>query len=71
MNANYTEICRVGYLEADFQIVPHVKFFLKFSQYCCDLSIIKIQQRKVKSTFVISFANPDMVFDFLYVNGIF
>ena len=36
MNANYAEICRVGSLEADFQQVPLVHFFLKFSQCCCE-----------------------------------
>ena len=40
MNANFAEICRVGNLEADFQQVPLVQFFLKFSQYCCETSII-------------------------------
>ena len=33
MNANYTELCRVGNLAADFQQVTH-PIFLKFSQYC-------------------------------------
>ena len=35
MNANYTEICRVGNLEADFQQVPFVQFcsiFLKLDK---------------------------------------
>ena len=40
MNENYAEICRVGNLEADFQQVLLVQFFLKFSQYCCETSII-------------------------------
>ena len=43
MNSNYAEICRVGNLEADFQQVLLVHFFLKFSQYCCQTSIIQIQ----------------------------
>ena len=47
MNANYAEICRVGNLEADFQQVPPVHFFLKFSQCYCETAIIKIQQREV------------------------
>ena len=47
-NANYAEICRVGNLEADFQQVPLVQFFPKFSQYCCKTSIIEIQQEKWK-----------------------
>ena len=51
MNANYGEICRVGNLEADFQLVPLVHFFLKFSQYFCETSIIKIQRRKIKNIF--------------------
>ena len=49
MNANYTEIGRVGNLEADFQ---QVSIFLKFSQYCSQTSIIQIQQRKVKTIFL-------------------
>ena len=36
LNANYAEIGRVGNLEADFQQVTLVHFFLKFSQYCCE-----------------------------------
>ena len=44
MNANYAEICRVGNLEADFQQPLLIHFFLKFSQCCCETSIIKIQQ---------------------------
>ena len=51
MNANYAEICREGNLEADFQQVLHVHFFLKFPQYCCETSMIQIQQRKVKNIF--------------------
>ena len=52
MNVNYAEICRVGKLEAVFQQVPLVHFFLKFSQYCCETSIIQIQQRKLKKYFL-------------------
>ena len=53
MNANYAEICRLGNLEADFQQVPIVHFFLKFSQCCCETSIIiNIQQRKIKNIFL-------------------
>ena len=52
MNANYAEICRVGNLEADFQQgILLFNFFLKFSQYFCETSIIQIQQRKVKNIF--------------------
>ena len=51
MNENYAEICRVGNLEADFQQVLLVQFFLKFSQYCCETSIIQIQQRNVKNIY--------------------
>ena len=51
MNASYAEICRVGNLEADFQQVPRVHFFLKFSQYWCETLIIQIQQRKVINIF--------------------
>ena len=52
MNANYAEIYRVGNLEVDVQQIPldHI-FFLVFSQYCCEISIIQIQQRKVKNIF--------------------
>ena len=52
MNANYAEICRVGNLEVDFQQVLLVHFFLKFSQCCCETSIIKIQKRKIKKYFL-------------------
>ena len=49
MNANYAEMCRVGNLEADFQQgFLLFNFFLKFSQYFSETSIIQIQQRKVK-----------------------
>ena len=48
MKANNAEIYGVGNLEADFQQVPLTQFFLKFSKYCCEALIIKIQQRKVK-----------------------
>ena len=53
MNANYAEIRRLGNLEADFQKVQLVHFFfLKFSQYCCETTIIQIQQRNVKIVFL-------------------
>ena len=52
MNTNSAEICRVGYLEADFQQVLLVHFFLKFSPYCYETSINQIQQRKVKQYFL-------------------
>ena len=50
MNANYTEVCMLGNLEADFQqvLLVHFFFFLKFSQYYCETSIIQIQQSQVK-----------------------
>ena len=48
MNANYAEIYRDGNLEAVFQQVLSLHFFLKFSQYCYEISIIQIQQRKKK-----------------------
>ena len=48
---NRAEICRVGKLEPDFQLVSR-SIFLKFSQYCCETSIIQIQQRKVKNIFL-------------------
>ena len=52
MNANYAEICRVGNLKADIQQAPLVHFFLKISQYCCERSIILIQQRKIRNIFL-------------------
>ena len=52
MHTNYAEICRVGNLVADFQQVLLVLFFFKFSQYCCETSIIQMQQRKVKNIFL-------------------
>ena len=48
MNAKYAEIYRGDILDADFQQVPLVEFFPKFSQYCCETAIIQIKQRKVK-----------------------
>ena len=54
MNANYAEICKAGNLEADFQQVLLVQFFLEFSQHRYETSIhvIQIQQRKVKNIFL-------------------
>ena len=52
MDVNYAETCWVGNLEADFQQVSLVHFFLKFSQYCCETSMIQIQQRKIKNIFL-------------------
>ena len=46
------EICRVGKLETDYQQVPLIDLFLKFSQYCYETSILQIQQRKVKPKFL-------------------
>ena len=51
MNPNYAEICRVGNLEAEFQCSAW-SVFLNFSQNCCELSVIQIQQRKVKKYFL-------------------
>ena len=51
MNKNYAEICRVGNLEAEFLTSSACSIFLKFSQYCCETSIIQIQQRKVKNIY--------------------
>ena len=45
MNASYAEICTVSNLEADFQKVPLI-FFLKFSQYCSEMSIVQISKQK-------------------------
>ena len=45
MNTNHAEICRVDNLEADFQEILLVQFFLKFSQYSCETSILQIQQK--------------------------
>ena len=47
MNADYIEICRVGNLDADFQQVCLFRIS-EISQYCCEISVIQIQQRKVK-----------------------
>ena len=44
MDVNYAENCWVGNLKASFACL----IFLKFSQYCCETSIIQIQQRKNK-----------------------
>ena len=54
MNANYAEICKAGNLEADFQQVLLVQFFLEFLQHRYETSIhvIQIQQRKVKKYFL-------------------
>ena len=51
MNANYAEICRVGNLKAEFQQIRLFNF-PEISQYCCETSIIQIQQRKVKIIFL-------------------
>ena len=59
MNVNHAEICGVGNLEADFQQVPLADFFPpNFSKYCCEASIIPIQQRKVKYIFLDKKSNP-------------
>ena len=58
MNANYAEICRIDKLKANFHQVPlfylfiYLFIFQKFSQYCCETSIIQIQQRKLKNIFL-------------------
>ena len=44
--ANYAEIYRVGNLGADFQQSSACSIFLKFSQYYCEISIIKIGKEK-------------------------
>ena len=49
MKPNHAEICRVGNIEPDFQQLPLVDFFLKFSQYWYETSIIQTKQRKVKN----------------------
>ena len=49
MNANYryAEICRVGInFEVVFQQVSIVEFFYDIFKYCCETSIIQIQQSK-------------------------
>ena len=51
MNKNYAEICKVDILEADFQQVLLVQFFLNGLLYCCETSIIRIQERQVKYIF--------------------
>ena len=62
MNANYAEICRVGNLEADFEQVPLVHFFLKFSQYRCETSIIQILQRNMKNIFLMKNSNKSLYY---------
>ena len=52
MNANYAEICRIGYLEADFLQVPLDLFFWNFHNIVVKHPIIQIQQRKVKNIFL-------------------
>ena len=49
--ANYAEIGMVDKLETGFQQVPLVQIFLKFSQYCHKISIIKNQQRNLTNIF--------------------
>ena len=51
MYANYAEIGQVGNLKADFSTSFACSIFLKFSQYCCETSIIQIQQRRIKTIF--------------------
>ena len=45
MNANYAEICSVGYFETS----SVCSIFLKFSRYCCETSIIQTEQRIEKN----------------------
>ena len=52
MNANFAEICRVGNLGGRFSTSSACSSFLKFSQYCCETLIIKIQQRQVINLFL-------------------
>ena len=52
MNANYAEIYRVGNLGGRFSTSYACSIILKFSQYCCETSIIQIQQIKVKNIFL-------------------
>ena len=51
MNDNYAEIHRVGNLGGRFSTSSACSIFLKFSQYCCETSMIQSQQRKVKNIF--------------------
>ena len=46
MNANYAEICRVGNLEADFQQVWLVQFFLNFHNIIVKLQTFKFSKEK-------------------------
>ena len=48
MAANDAEISMIAKLEADFQQVLRVQFFVKFSQYCHEKSFVQNQQRNVK-----------------------
>ena len=54
MSANYADISKVQcrQLGGRFSTNSAYSIFLKFSQYCCETSIIQIQQRKVKNIFV-------------------
>ena len=52
MSTNYAEICRVVNLETDFQQVPIVHFFPKFSQYCYKTLLSQTQQRILKTIFL-------------------
>ena len=62
MDVNYAEICKVGNLEAFFfSTTSACSFFLKFSQYTCETSVIQIQQRKVK-TYFLRQKNPKNLF---------
>ena len=45
----HLNICEKQF-EADFQCSAS-SIFLKFSEYCCETSVIQIQQRKVKNVF--------------------
>ena len=56
MNANYSEIFRVGNLEADFQQVLLVPFFWNFHNI-----VVKIQKRKVKNIFLVKIS-PKITF---------
>ena len=46
MAANFAKLDGIGKLEADFQLVPFVQIVLYFSQYCCEISLIKISKEK-------------------------
>ena len=46
MKANYTEICRIGNLEADFQKVTFVQFFWNFQNIVVKYQLFKFEEEE-------------------------